>query len=120
MPTEIFSIPNREFAIFRADNGTVSWNGSFQGMKVDAALPIDTDRCLILLDRMASKQEVFENLFCVGRDGNVIWKAELSDQPDAFVEFEMTADGLRAWTWSSWMLKLDLDTGKTIDREFVK
>lgn len=120
MTTEVFSIPNREFAVFRAEDGAISWNGSYRGMKVTAALPINAAKCLILLDRMASKQEVFENLLCVERGGNVVWKAELPDQPDSFVEFEMTADGLRAWTWSCWMLKLDLGTGKIIEREFVK
>ena len=49
---------------------------------------------------MASKQEVFDNLLCVERNGGVVWKAELPDQPDAFVKFEMTPAGLRAWTWS--------------------
>jgi hypothetical protein len=120
MPTEVFSIPNRELTIFRTEDGVISWNGSYQGMKVAAASPIDAAKCLILLDRMASKQEVFENLLCVGHDGDVVWKAELPDQPDSFVEFELKADGLRAWTWSCWMLKLDLQTGKIIEREFVK
>ena len=120
MTTEMFSIPCMQFIVFRAEDGTINWSGSYRGMKVAAALPIDDARCLILLDRMASKQEIFENLLCVERSGNVVWKAELPDQPDAFVEFEMTAQGLRAWTWSCWMLKLDLRTGKIIEREFVK
>ncbi|HEY2951379.1 MAG TPA: hypothetical protein VGK40_02285 [Verrucomicrobiae bacterium] len=120
MPTEVFFIPNRELAVFRAEDGAISWSGSYRGMKVASALPIDDAKCLILLDRMASKQEVFENLLCIGRDGNVVWQAELPDQPDAFVEFEIKSDGLRAWTWSCWMLKLDLGTGRIIEREFVK
>lgn len=120
MPTEVFSIPGREFAVFRANDGSINWSGSYRGMKVAAASPIDDARCLILLDMMASKQEVFENLLCVERNGDAAWKAELPDQPDAFVKFEMTADGLHAWTWSGWSLKLDSATGKIIEREFVK
>jgi len=120
MPTKVFSIPGHEFAVFRAEDGAISWNGSYQGMKVVAALPMDAARCLVLLDMAASKQEVFENLICVERTGNVVWKAELPDQPDAFVKFELTADGLRAWTWSAWMLRLDPATGKAIERQFVK
>lgn len=84
------------------------------------ALPLDANKCLVLLDRMANKQEVFENLLCIRRDGSVVWKAELPEQPDAFVEFEMTDNGLHAWTWSCWMLIIDLETGKIIQREFVK
>ena len=120
MNTEIFSIPSLQFLVFRQDDGTINWSGSYRGMKVTAAVPIDNARCLILLDMAASKQEVFENLLCLESSGNVVWKAELPDQPDAFLKFEMTADGLRAWTWSSWMLRLNPATGKIIQREFTK
>jgi outer membrane protein assembly factor BamB len=119
MPTEVFSIPG-QFTVFRAEDGAISWSSSYRGMKVVAALPIDGERYLILLDTAASKQEVFENLLCVERSGNVVWKAELPDQPDAFVKFEMVVDGLRAWTWSGWMLRLDPATGKILERQFVK
>ena len=119
MPIEIFSIPG-QFTVFRAADGAFSWSGSYRAMKVVAALPIDGERCLILLDTAASKQEVFENLLCVECVGNVVWKAELPDQPDAFVKFEMVADGLRAWTWSGWALRLDPATGKILGRQFVK
>jgi len=120
MPTEVFSIPSHEFVVFRADDGAISWSGSYRGMKVAAASPIDDARCLVLLDTAASKEKVFENLLCVERNGAVAWKAELPDQPDAFVKFEMTPTGLRAWTWSGWNLKLDTATGRIIEREFVK
>jgi hypothetical protein len=120
MNTEVFSIPRLQFVVFRQDNDTISWSGDYRGMKVAAATPIDNSRCVILLDTAASKQEVFENLLCVERSGNVVWKAELPDQPDAFVRFEMTAHALRAWTWSAWMVRLDPSTGKTIAREFTK
>ena len=120
MPTEVFSIPSQEFAVFRAEDGAITWSGSYRGMKVVAALLIDGTRCLVLLDTAASEEKVFENLLCVERSGGVVWKAELPDQPDAFVKFEMTAGGLLAWTWSGWNLKLDIATGKTIIREFVK
>jgi hypothetical protein len=120
MKTEIFSIPCQQFTVFRQEDGSMNWIGNFRGMKVAAAMPLDSEKCLILLDRMASKLEVFENLLCVEHDGNTVWKAELPDQPDSFVDFELTPKGLRAWTWSCWMLKLNLETGKIIEREFVK
>lgn len=85
-----------------------------------AASPIDDERCLILIDWMASKQQVFQNLLCAERSGKVVWKAELVGQPDSFVKFEISANGLIAWTWSGWNLRLDRDTGKIIEREFTK
>jgi len=89
-------------------------------MEIAAALPIEGERCLILLDMTASKEKVFENLLCVERSGSMVWKAELPDQPDAFVKFEMTANGLRAWTWSGWALRLEPATGKILERYFMK
>ena len=119
MATEAFSIPGQQFTVFRAEDGAITWSGDYGGMKVVAALPI-AERCLVLLDIAASKQEVFENLLCVERSGGVVWKAELPDQPDAFVKFEMAAEGLRAWTWSGWMLRFDPATGQALERQFVK
>jgi hypothetical protein len=120
MSTEVFGIPSQRFTVFRAKDGAVSWSGNYQGMQVVAASPIDDARCVILLDGAASKVKVFEYLLCVERSGKVVWKAGLPDQPDVFVKFEMAADGLRAWTWSAWMLRLDLSTGRTVDRQFLK
>lgn len=120
MANEIFSIPSQGFTVFRSEDGAISWSGGYQGMKVVAASPIAHGRCIILLDRDASKEKVFENLLCIEHSGQVAWKAELPDQPDSFVEFEATANSLIAWTWSCWMMRLDPATGKTIERKFVK
>lgn len=120
MPAEVFSIPGHEFAVFQAEDGAISWSGNYQGMKVVAALLIDDARCLVLLDMAASKQKVFENLLCVERSGNVVWKAELPDQPDAFVSFQKTAEGLVANTWSGYRVVLNPTTGKLVERQFVK
>jgi hypothetical protein len=120
MPTQVFTLPGHEFSVFRGEDGAVGWSGGYRGTKVNAALPIDEARCLILLDTGASKREVFENLLCVDRSGKEVWKAQPPDQPDSFVKFEMTAGGLYAWTWSAWMVRLDPTTGKIIERQFVK
>ena len=86
-----------------------------------AALTVDDDsKCLILLDTVASKEPTFENLLCVERNGNVVWKAELPQSNDAFVSFEQTAEGLVANTWSGYRVRLDPATGKLMERQFVK
>lgn len=120
MANEVFSIPSHQFTVFQANDGRISWSGNYQGMKVIGASPIDDERCLILIDSMASEQQVFQNLLCTERSGKVVWEAELVCQPDSFVKFEMTANGLIAWTWSGWNLRLDPVTGKTIEQEFTK
>lgn len=117
----LFSIPRDRFFVYRTDEGSFLWEGGYQGMKVIAALPIEGEsRCLILLDWMSSKQPTFENFLCVDPDGNVVWKAELPRSHDAFVDFQMTHDGLYANSWSCYYVKLDLGTGRIIDKRFVK
>jgi hypothetical protein len=119
MPVETFSILG-QFTVFRSEDGAITWSGSYRTMKISAAFLIDDERCIILLDPGASKQEVFENLLCLESSGSMVWKAELPDQPDVFVKFEIAADGLQAWTWSGWVLRLELTTGKILERHFVK
>jgi len=90
-------------------------------MKVNGALPIDNgSECVILLDPDASKEQTFDNLLRVGRDGNVVWKAELPQDHDAYVSFHRTPEGLVANSWSGYRVRLDLATGKIIEKQFVK
>jgi outer membrane protein assembly factor BamB len=102
------------------EDNTIRWTGSYGGSNVTAALPIDNERCVILLDRTANKQEVFENLLCVDSSGTVVWKADLPEKPDVFVKIAIAGGVLRAWTWSCWMLKLEPQSGKVIEKQFVK
>jgi hypothetical protein len=38
LATEVFSIPSHQFTAFQANDGTISWSGNYQGMKVVAAV----------------------------------------------------------------------------------
>lgn len=121
MLNEMFSIPSLGFIVFRREDGSIGWKGSFKGMAVVDALPMDdSSKCLILLDLMASEEQAFENLLCVERTGNVVWRVALVEGPDTIVRFQMSPQGLSAWTWSGWLVKLDPLTGQIIEREFVK
>jgi hypothetical protein len=75
---------------------------------------------LILLDPAASKQPTFRNLFLC-RDGRIKWKAQLPRSHDAFVSVNVTRTGeIEARTWQGLLVKVDLETGKTTQKEFVK
>jgi hypothetical protein len=43
MKTEIFSIPCQQFTVFRQEDGSMIWIGNFRGMKVAAAMPLDSE-----------------------------------------------------------------------------
>ena len=84
-------------------------------------MPIDGEsQCVILLDWMASKEPTFENLLCVDRDGRVIWKAELPQSHDFYSTFELSADGLHAFSFSCFRVKLDTKTGQILESQFTK
>jgi len=118
MSTEVLSVPG--FRVLRDPDGSTRWEGDYRGMTVAAAVPFDGDsRCLIRLEITSSDEPTFQNLLCIERDGSLAWTAELPRSHDAFVKFELTSEGLFAWGWSGFRVKLDPATGKIIERKFV-
>jgi outer membrane protein assembly factor BamB len=120
MGDEVFSVPASHFHVFRAEDGTLHWQGSYEGITVIAARPLDDNSgCVVLLDPGAMPRSTFENLFCVDANGKVMWKAQLPQSHDAFVDLQLT-DALYANSWSGYRVKLDPATGKIVDQVFVK
>jgi hypothetical protein len=55
------------------------------------------------------------------RKGRIKWKAELPQSHDAFISVKLTETGeIEAQTWQGLLVKIDLETGKTTNKEFVK
>ena len=117
---EMFSIPTRTFAVFRQPNGSLFWS-DYDGQKVSVAFPSDDgQRCIVLLDSNDTRKPRFENLFAVDRHGKTIWKADLPDTHDTFLDAKLEPDGLWAWSWSSYRLLLDPVDGHIIQQVFTK
>jgi hypothetical protein len=76
--------------------------------------------CLVLLDPSGTKQPTFENLFKVGPDGSVEWKAELPRSHDAFVSVNEFGDHVEARTWDGDRVEIDLERGRAKNVRFVK
>jgi hypothetical protein len=89
--------------------------------KLPVLQEIETSKgSLILLDPDASKEPTFENL-SLRRNGLIKWKAQLPQSHDAFVSVRLTDSGeIEAQTWQGLLVKIDLETGKTTNKEFVK
>ena len=84
-------------------------------------LPLATgDGCLVLLDSSATKKPTFENLFKVGPDGSIDWRARLPDSHDAFVGMIDRGDHIEARTWNGLRVEIDLENGQTRNARFVK
>ena len=73
-----------------------------------------------MLDPDASKQPTFENL-SLHQYGRIKWTAQLPQSHDAFVSVKLTETGeVEAQTWQGLLVNIDLETGKTTKKEFVK
>ena len=88
-----------------------------------AAIP-ETDDCLVLLKGdtdKASQPGHFENLWRYSYETGVIWRAELPQSgSDCYVSFALEAVGLRANSWSCYLVAIDIETGRIQSRTFTK
>ena len=118
---ELFSCEPALFLVFRRDDGSISWS-DYDGKKVEVALPLPGGaRCVIVLDRFPPiRPKAFQNLFCIERDGTVVWTAKLYDVHDSFVDAELGEEGLIAYTSSCFRVTMNPETGQVISDEFVK
>jgi hypothetical protein len=117
--TEIFNSPCLGLSIFREEDGTLGWQGTFNGARIKLAVPVDGE-CIILLDPDASKQPNFNNLLRVGQDGDPRWFAELPRSPDAFIDMRLEEDSLVARSWSGYKVRIDIGSGRRLAQELVK
>ena len=118
MDVEVFSIPPKGFRVVRTEKETLEWEGNYEGTKVIAALPFGS-RCLILLDLVPGRSGSFQNLICVESDGKVVWRAQHLQSHDPFVGIHFN-EKLYANTYRGYRVRLDPQTGRILETEFVK
>jgi hypothetical protein len=118
---ELFSCEAALFLVFRRDDGSISWS-DYRGRKVQVALPLPGGaRCVVLLaDDTRESERAFKNLFCIERDGTIVWTAKLYQPIDAFMDAELSPEGLIAGTWSCFRVTMNPETGQVISEVFTK
>lgn len=84
-----------------------------------AAIP-DSDEAILLVEAGSKERPLFENLFRVRSNGEVVWAASTSGSHDSFVDFTFAADGLLASTWNGIRVVLCVESGKIISEQFTK
>jgi len=78
-----------------------------------------------LYDWMADDVRDGRNLIRTAADGAEIWRAEPTfyeeaGQKDCFTQFSWDGSKLIAWTWSCYMVAVDIDTGAVETLAFTK
>jgi hypothetical protein len=75
---------------------------------------------LVLFDPCDSREPTPNNLAFVHQSGHVIWYAELPQSHDCYVEFEIRAASLMAWTFGGYRVELNAKTGGILRSTFTK
>jgi outer membrane protein assembly factor BamB len=75
---------------------------------------------VVLLDYMDGPN-VFDNLFRVREDGTEVWRATPPGSgPNSWTKARIEGDEVIAYSWSGFVVRLDIATGAERDRTFVK
>jgi len=104
--------------------GALQWSGKpLQDAKV--VLPIEgTTDAIVLIDWGAFRGGSFQNLLRVRANGSVVWRAALPTgqvNGDAYVAVRWGPEAqLIANTWSTNLVRLDLESGRILDSIFTK
>jgi hypothetical protein len=94
--------------------------GEFQGNKIRLIFPIDSGGSILLLDPDVERRGTFRNILRIDQNGNVIWIADFPVLPDRYTSAEMGSDGLTAYSGGGYLVKLDRESGRILEWEFVK
>jgi len=83
-------------------------------------IPDTTDS--LLLEDYWTGPKVFTNLHRVSQDGTHVWDASppLPTSPDSWTRATIEGEFVVAHSWSGFIVRLDLSTGRELSREFVK
>jgi hypothetical protein len=105
------------------DSGALQWSGRPLGHAASVVLPISgTNDAIVLLDPDACRSGSFRNLLRVSANGSVMWQAELPDRQgnDAYVAVRWAGAQLLANTWSTYLVRLDVESGRILESTFTK
>lgn len=103
-------------------NGEIIWTKSYANTSINfIKLTSKNDAIYILYSYYKFKSnKINNNLIKIDLSGNVIWSALTKDKDDSFTSFNYGDDGLKAFTWNCWALKLNEETGEIIDAHWTK
>src|SRR5258708_2861275 len=103
-----YSIENDRLVVRELSSGKIIWNDGFEAPVLQVVALPDLDGCLVLLDPSATDKPTFENLFRVGPDGSIRWKAQLPRSRDAFTSVIDHGGRIEAQTWTGLVVEIDL------------
>ncbi len=103
--------------------GEVVWQGRPFGCSVEKIMPLPGQpNCIVLIDHYEFSQSEYRhlsNLINISPEGEIIWTAQLPQTKDSFVDFDWEDNILFANSWSGFRVRIDLETGRIMNRTFT-
>jgi hypothetical protein len=98
--------------------GRVKWRGSFGGT-VYRAIPLpSTNDCIIIVEY--PNDTVDNNVMRVAPDGSVVWRADPAPEWGCYSDVTVVGTEIFAQSWSSYIVRLDLEQGLSLEKNFNK
>ena len=106
-----------------SENKLILDTGRQVSFKHDIDKVVSFDNVVVVLLKMPSGIIFNENVFGVSLDGQIRWQIQslLPDMEDSpHINIKRSANGLDAYNWSGLKTRVDLKTGKIVDKRITK
>ncbi len=90
------------------------------GVRVSKVLPCENDYIVLLDYCNASQANLTANLRRLRPDGEVVWAASAPNYSDIFINVEWQYGRLIAWTYGCYMVTVNPNTGRCVEKVFTK
>jgi hypothetical protein len=90
------------------------------GVRVVKVLPCADDYIVLLDYHDASQARLWANVRRLRSGGNIVWAASPPSSTDIFTEIEWRDGRLVAWTFECFMIDIDPNTGRVLEKLFTK
>jgi hypothetical protein len=117
-----FRVAGDELVIEDAE-GKVHWHGKPEQRPVEWATAIrssDDGLALYHYYRPDHPYGAFQNLVRVRPDGSIVWRAELPESDDKYVNADLREGRLFSYSYGGYHVEINVDNGRIISKQFSK
>ncbi|MDQ2721540.1 MAG: hypothetical protein M3Z26_17520 [Bacteroidota bacterium] len=120
--TKIFVALGTHICELNTMNGEVNWSKNYADNSIHfIKLTTNNDAMYILYSYYKfNGHDIKSNLIKIDLTGKVIWSAKTKERDDSFTSFNYGDNGLSAFTWNCWALKLNEQSGEIVDAKWTK
>jgi hypothetical protein len=119
-----FELIEKELVIIETSTNKVIWHGKpFDCPIRKIILMPGLPGCLVLLEYYEFRQSEYRglgNLILLAEDGRIKWHAECPKTSDSYVDIDLSGDKLFASSWLGYLVEVNPENGKLLNKTFTK